>query len=79
MILSVNTDYFLEQRWNIDVCNGEVLCFLWGTEWILKCYLDELRPSSSKLLLHASSHAALPILNSSKLPPVMDADDLTVF
>jgi hypothetical protein len=30
------------------------------------------------LLLHAS-HAALPILNSSKLPPVVDAADLIVF
>jgi hypothetical protein len=33
---------------------------------------------SSKLLLHAS-HAALQILNSSKLPPVVDADDLIIF
>jgi hypothetical protein len=33
---------------------------------------------SSKLLLHVS-HAALPILNSSKLPPVVDAADLIVF
>jgi hypothetical protein len=33
---------------------------------------------NSKLLLHAS-HAALPILNSSKLPPVVDAADLIVF
>jgi hypothetical protein len=33
---------------------------------------------SSKLLLHAS-HAALLILNSSKLPPVVDAADLIVF
>jgi hypothetical protein len=32
---------------------------------------------NSKFLLHAS-HAALPILNSSKLPPVVDADDLTI-
>jgi hypothetical protein len=30
-----------------------------------------------KLLLHAS-HAALPILNSSKLPPVVDTADLIV-
>jgi hypothetical protein len=30
------------------------------------------------LLLHAS-HAALPILNSPKLPPVVDAADLIVF
>jgi hypothetical protein len=33
---------------------------------------------NSKLLLYAS-HAALPILNSSKLPPVVDAADLIVF
>jgi hypothetical protein len=33
---------------------------------------------NSTLLLHAS-HAALPILNSSKLPPVVDAADLIVF
>jgi hypothetical protein len=33
---------------------------------------------SSKLLLHAS-HAALSILNSSKLPTVVDAADLFVF
>jgi hypothetical protein len=33
---------------------------------------------NSKLLLHAS-HATLPILNSSKLPPVVDAADLIVF
>jgi hypothetical protein len=33
---------------------------------------------NSKLLLHAS-HAALPILNSSKLSPVVDAADLIVF
>jgi hypothetical protein len=32
---------------------------------------------NSKLLLHAS-HAALPILNSSKLSPVVDAADLIV-
>jgi hypothetical protein len=33
---------------------------------------------NSELLLHAS-HAALPILKSSKLPPVLDAADLSVF
>jgi hypothetical protein len=33
---------------------------------------------NSKLLLHAS-HAALLILNSSKLPAVVDAADLIVF
>jgi hypothetical protein len=34
--------------------------------------------SNSKLLLHASN-AALPILNSSKLPPVVDAADFIIF
>jgi hypothetical protein len=33
---------------------------------------------NSKLLLHAS-HAALPILNSSLLPPVVDVADLIAF
>jgi len=40
MILSVNNDYFLEP---LDLCNGEVWCSLWGTNWILKYYLDGLR------------------------------------
>jgi hypothetical protein len=33
---------------------------------------------NSKLLLHAS-HAAFSILNSTKLPPVVDAADLIIF
>jgi hypothetical protein len=32
MILSVNSDYFLKQRFPVDLCNGEVLCFLCGTD-----------------------------------------------
>jgi hypothetical protein len=40
VILSVNSDYFLKQRQPVDLCNGEVLCFLCGTDWILKCYLE---------------------------------------
>jgi hypothetical protein len=27
-ILSINSDYFLKQRQPVDLCNGEVLCFL---------------------------------------------------
>jgi hypothetical protein len=41
--LKVNNDYFLRQRLPVDLCNGEELCFLCGTDWILKYYLDELR------------------------------------
>jgi hypothetical protein len=36
MILSVNSDYFLNQRWQTDLRNGEVLCFLCGTDRIIK-------------------------------------------
>jgi hypothetical protein len=43
MILTLKSDWFLEQRWQIHVCNGDGLGSLWGTDWILKYYLDELR------------------------------------
>jgi hypothetical protein len=45
IILGVNSDYFLKHRQPADLCNGEELCFLCGTDWIIKCYLDELRAS----------------------------------
>jgi hypothetical protein len=32
MILAVNSDYFLKQRQQVDLCNGEVLYFLCGTD-----------------------------------------------
>jgi hypothetical protein len=49
-----------------------------GFSWLSSVFKLMLRWfPDSKLLLHAS-HAALPILNSSKLPPVVDADDLIV-
>jgi hypothetical protein len=43
VILSINRDYFLKQRQPPDVCSGQVLCFLCGTDWILKYYLEALR------------------------------------
>jgi hypothetical protein len=43
MILILNSYYFLKQHQPVDLCNGEVLCSLWGTDWILKYCLDELR------------------------------------
>jgi hypothetical protein len=56
MIFGVNSDYFLKQRWTVvDISNGEVLCFLWGKDWILKYYLDELR-LQSVILDCTSSH-----------------------
>jgi hypothetical protein len=32
VILSVNSDYFLKQQKQVDLCNGEVLCFLRSTD-----------------------------------------------
>jgi hypothetical protein len=42
MILTVNSDYLFEQILPVDLFNGEELCFLCGTDWILKYYLDAL-------------------------------------
>jgi hypothetical protein len=36
MILRINSDHFLKQHQPVDLCNGEVWCSLWGTDWILK-------------------------------------------
>jgi hypothetical protein len=36
MIIRVNSYYFLEQDWQTGLCNGEVLRFHWGTDWISK-------------------------------------------
>jgi hypothetical protein len=46
MSLSVKGDYFLKQCYEICPCNGDGLCSLWGTDWILKYSLDELRLQS---------------------------------
>jgi hypothetical protein len=43
MILSINNDYFLKQSWRADLCHGEVLCFVWGKNWIFKYYVVEFR------------------------------------
>jgi hypothetical protein len=43
MILGVNSVYFFKQHQPVELCNGEVWCSLWGTDWILKYYLDELK------------------------------------
>jgi hypothetical protein len=63
MILGLNGDYPLDQHSPADLCHGELRFSRWGTQYFLKYYKD-------------ASHAALPISNSSKLPPVVDAADL---
>jgi hypothetical protein len=40
---SHNSDYYFpKQHYTLDLCICEGLCSLWGTDWILKYYLDEL-------------------------------------
>jgi hypothetical protein len=43
MVLNVNSDYLLKHRYTVDHFSGEVWCSVWGTDWILKCYVDELQ------------------------------------
>jgi hypothetical protein len=43
IIPTVNRDYFLKQHKYVDLCNGEVLCFLRGKVWIAKYYSAKLR------------------------------------
>jgi hypothetical protein len=34
MILTTNSDYFPKQHQPAGLCSGDVMCFLWGTNWI---------------------------------------------
>jgi hypothetical protein len=36
IILGLNGDYFLKRHFPFDLCNGEVWCSLWGTDWVPK-------------------------------------------
>jgi hypothetical protein len=42
MVATLNSHYLLKHHQPADLCNGEVWCFLWGTDWILKCYEDSV-------------------------------------
>jgi hypothetical protein len=50
MILIINSYYFFVQHKPVDLGNGEELCFLCGTDWILKYYSNELRLQRDNLL-----------------------------
>jgi hypothetical protein len=41
MVLTINSDCFHEHHWPVDLCSGDVMCFLWGTDWIA-IYSDSL-------------------------------------
>jgi hypothetical protein len=69
-ILRENSDHFLKQHFPANLCNGEVLCFLCGTDWILKYYLDELLFSrrTSGHCLGTRQHPPPPPFNVVSLP-----------
>lgn len=46
----INTDYVPEQYEPTDYCNGDALCFLWGTNKIFKC-CEEFNYVSVNLVL----------------------------
>jgi hypothetical protein len=63
MILSVERDYLLKHHQVIYLCNGEVLCLLWDTDWILKYYFNEIRlqkvkPNVSEMCWRTKSHCS---------------------
>jgi hypothetical protein len=41
MILRINSGYFPKQHQPVHLCDGYMLCFLWGKNWIFR-YLDEV-------------------------------------
>jgi len=43
MVFRINSDYFFKQHWPAEFCNADVLCFLCGTDWILKYYSQKHR------------------------------------
>jgi hypothetical protein len=46
--LQTACDHVWPPLWSSGQCswlqNGDVLCFLWGTNWIYICYVEECRP-----------------------------------
>jgi hypothetical protein len=49
MILTINSDYFLKQDYPSGLCSGEVMCFLWGTDWTVTYYLEGLHVWTMKM------------------------------
>jgi hypothetical protein len=52
LILRIKSDCFLKQRWPINICNGDVLCFLCRRNWIFKYNVGELCLQGVTALLH---------------------------
>jgi hypothetical protein len=57
VVLPINSDHFREQHEPTGLCSSDVMCFLWGTNWICIYYSDEFQsefwrlpePSDSKI------------------------------
>jgi hypothetical protein len=43
MVLTVNSDFFPKQNELVELCSANVMCFLWGTNWIFIYYLREIQ------------------------------------
>jgi hypothetical protein len=41
MILRITSNYLIKVYQQTDLCNGDVLCFLWGREWIFKYCVED--------------------------------------
>jgi hypothetical protein len=41
MVLTVSSDYLINQYFPVDFCNGEMQCFVWDTNYFLKYYYDD--------------------------------------
>jgi hypothetical protein len=42
MVLTMNSDCFLKQHFPVGLCSGDVMCFLWNTNWNYIYYLEEI-------------------------------------
>jgi hypothetical protein len=56
MILTINSDYFPKQHYPVGLCSGDVMCFLWGTNWIyIYCILPTQRIYVFRMILTINS------------------------
>jgi hypothetical protein len=49
MVLTINSHSFRKQHEQVALCSGDVVCFLWGTNWICIYYLDAFCPHSASV------------------------------
>jgi hypothetical protein len=41
--LTINSESFPKQHLPVGLCGGDVMCFLWGTNWTCTYYLEEIQ------------------------------------